>query len=81
MDQDQVVADFTTHITTTANTLVGELLAYHSNLSGLLFQIAELDDDHKAEIRTLSKVTLIKLRQRLESLTVTVRSATQAPDL
>lgn len=81
MSQDQVVADFYSLITTETATLTSTLLSYHATLSANLFAIAELDDEHKQEIRDISRTNLIRLRQRLETLVVTVRSATAAPDI
>lgn len=81
MSQDQIVTDFTTLITTDSVALTGSLLTFHSVLSAQLFDIATLDDEHRQQIRDISRTNLIRLRQRLETLVVTVRAATAAPDI
>lgn len=81
MSQDAIVANFTSLTTTDADEMVATLLSYHKSLSDGLFDVATLDDDHRSEVRVLSKTSLIKLRQRLEALVVAVRNATMAPDI
>lgn len=76
--QDDIVTDFTTLATVSAQTLISEILTYHQDLGTLLFSVITLDSGHKAQIRDVNKSTLIALRARLEDLVVTVRKATEA---
>lgn len=79
--QDLVVAQFTEFVTTDAQTLVSEILAFHRPLADILFSIATLDEDHKAQIREVNKVALRTLRARMDTLAPTLALAQQAGDV
>lgn len=81
MSQDQIVANYATLISTDAEELSGAIFSYNRALTTGLFDLAELDSDHKAQVRALSKASLIRLRQRLESMVLAVNNATRAPDI
>jgi anaerobic glycerol-3-phosphate dehydrogenase len=76
--QDDVVAAFETIITTSADVIKADVLSYHQSLGTILFQIPELDNAHKEEVRAVDKSQLISLRYRLESLLTTLLTALQA---
>lgn len=73
MSQDAVVTDYTALATTDAQTITNDLLTYNRALSNILFDVAALDADHKAQIAAIPLTDLLQLRSRLEILTNVVR--------
>lgn len=79
--QDLIVAQFTEYVTTDAQALVADILAFHRPLADILFSCASLDDAHKTQIREVNKAALRLLRSRLDSLAPTIALAQQAGDV
>lgn len=73
MSQDAVVTDYTALATTDAQTITNDLLTYNRALSNILFDVAALGADHKAQIAAIPLTDLLQLRSRLEILTNVVR--------
>ena len=75
---DQIVTDYTTITSTNANTLIGQILAYHSSLSANLFQVATLDAAHLAQVAAVDKTALLSLRNRIDAFLITLGYAIRA---
>lgn len=78
MSQDQIVADFANISTTETQTLIGQILNFHSALGTNLFACAELDDEHRATLAATDKSKLIALRNRIDLFYPTLRAAIAA---
>lgn len=79
--QDQIVADFTTLVTTGASTLVEQVIQFHQPLVNSLFNCLTLDQAHRDQIRDVDKRALRVLRARLDTLATTIGQAQQAGDM
>ena len=78
MSQDQTIATFTTLATTQCNTLIGQLLTYHSAIAANLFECAVLDEEHRLQLVNVDRSRLIALRNRLDAFYTTLRQAIAA---
>lgn len=76
--QDDVVSAYETIITSSADVIKTDILSYHQSLGTILFQIPDLDNAHKAEVRLIDKSKLIALRYRLDGLVAAIQNALQA---
>lgn len=79
--QDEIVANFTTLVTTNTTALVATILAYHQPLVNSLFSCVTLDQAHRDQIRNVDKSALRVLRARLDTLATTIGQAQQTGDL
>jgi len=77
-EQDDIVTAYTNVVTTSADDLVATVLSYHQSIGTILFQIPELDEEHKEQIKSVDKKSLIRLRSRLDTLKPTLSNALQA---
>lgn len=76
-EQDTLVTNYTTAVTTDATELISAILSYHKFLGTILLDCPSLDTEHLQQLQNVPKTALFALRKYMTLLEQTVRTATE----